>query len=76
MDFAVPPDHRVKVEESKDIEKRLRSCQRTKKKLWNMRGAVILFVVGALGTVSKGLEKDRKSWNSKEESRPSRLRHY
>ena len=33
------------------------SRQRTEKKLWNMRVMVLPIVIGALGTVSNGLEK-------------------
>ena len=56
MDFAVPPDHRVKLKES---EKRDKYFDFTKelKKLWNMNVMFIPIVIGALGTVTKGLTK-------------------
>ena len=40
-----------------------------------MRVMVILVVIGALGTVPKGLKKC-KSRKSEEESRPDKLQHY
>ncbi len=46
MDFAVPADLRVKV---KECEKR------DKYQLWNMKVTIIPIVIGALGTVTKGL---------------------
>ena len=35
----------------------LRPCQRTKKKLWSMIGAMIPIVIDILGTVRKGFKK-------------------
>ena len=52
MDFAVPADHRVKLKENGKMD-----LARELKKLWNMRVKVIPIVVGALGTVPKGLER-------------------
>ena len=53
MDFAVPTDHRVKLEETeKSIE-----LARELKKLWKMKVIVIPIVTNALGTVSKWLEQ-------------------
>ena len=56
VDFAVPADHRVKL---KEIEKKAKylDLARELKKLWNMRVKVVPIVIGALGTVPKGLEK-------------------
>ena len=54
MNFAVPVDHRVKFNENErkdgylDLGKEL-------KKLWNMKVTFIPIVIGALGTVTKGL---------------------
>ena len=61
-------DHRVK---RKDGEKKKYSdlVRELKKKMWNMRLTVIPVVVGALGTVSKGMEKRWSSWKSEVESR-------
>ena len=54
MDFTIKADHSLKIKQ-KDRQI-LGSCKRAGK-LWNMKVAVIPIVVGALGTVLKGLEK-------------------
>ena len=56
MDFAVPADHRVKLKESEKKDTYL-YLARELKKLWNIKVTVILVVIGALGTVTKGLVK-------------------
>ena len=56
VDFAVPADHRVKLKEIEKKDKYL-DLTRELKKLWNMRVKVVPIVIGALGTVPKGLEK-------------------
>ena len=56
MDFVVPASHKVKIKESKKGEEHL-DLNRKVKMLLNMRMTVILKVIGALGTASKGLEK-------------------
>ena len=56
MDFAILVGHRVKIEERKKIDKYL-YLVREPKRLWTMKVMVIPIVVGALGTVPKGLEK-------------------
>ena len=56
VDFAVPADHRVKLNEIEKKDKYL-DLARELKKLWNMRVKVLPIVIGALGTVPKGLEK-------------------
>ena len=56
VDFAVPADHRIKLKESEKKDKYL-DLVREAKKLWNMKVTVILFVIGAFGTVTKGLLK-------------------
>ena len=60
MDFAIPPDHRVKLKESEKKDKYLNLTSKLKK-LWNMKVTVIPIVIGALGTVTKrsvqGLEE-------------------
>ena len=53
-DFAIPADHRVKLKESKKRDK-YPDLARELKKLWNMKVMVIPIVIGALGTVTKGL---------------------
>ena len=55
LDFAVLADHRLKLKENdvKDIVREL-------KKLWNMKVMVMPIVVGALGTITKGLVQGLK----------------
>ena len=52
MDFAVPADHRVKIKENKKRNKYF-DLARERRKISNMR----VTVIGALGTVPKGLVK-------------------
>ena len=56
VDLAVLADHRIKL---KDCEKRDKylDLARELKKLWNMKVTVIPIVIGAFGTVTKGLLK-------------------
>ena len=76
-DFTIPADHRVKIKESEKLNKYLdRARELKKKKLWNMKVMVIPIIVGTLGTVLDGLEKYRRNWKPKKESRPYRLQHY
>ena len=56
MDNAVPADHRVKLKESEKKDKYL-DLARELKKLWNMKVTIILIVIGALDTFTKGLVK-------------------
>ena len=56
MDIAVPADNRVKLKESEKKNKYL-DLARELKKLWNMKGTIIPIVIGAFGTVTKGLLK-------------------
>ena len=56
VDFAVLADQRVKIKESKKIDKFLHLA-RELKKLWNVKVTVIPIVVGVFGTVLKGIEK-------------------
>ena len=58
MDFAVPPDRRIKLKESEKKDKYLDLARELKKKkLWNMKVTIIRIVIGAFGTVTKGLLK-------------------
>ena len=57
VDFAVPADHRVKMKESEKINKSL-DLARELRKLWNMKVKIVPIVIGALGTISKALEKN------------------
>ena len=56
VDFADPADHRVKLKECEKKDKYL-GLARELKKLWNMQVTIIPIVIGAFGTVSKGLLK-------------------
>ena len=57
MDFAVPADRRIKLKKSEKKDKYLDLARELKKKLWNTRVAIIPIVIGAFGTVTKGLLK-------------------
>ena len=56
VDFAVPADHRIKLKESEKRDKYL-DLARELKKLWNMKVTIIPIMIGAFGTVTKGLLK-------------------
>ncbi len=56
VDFAVPADHRIKLKECEKKDKYV-DFARELKKLWNMRVTIIPTVIGAFGTVIKGLIK-------------------
>ena len=57
VDFAVPANHRIKLKECKKKDKYL-DLAREQKKLWNMQVKFIPIVIGAFGTVTKGLLKE------------------
>ena len=56
VDFAVPADHRVKLNESEKKDKYL-DHSRDLNKLCNMKVTFIPIVIGSLGTITKGLIK-------------------
>ena len=56
VDFAVPADHWINLKESAKKDKYL-DLARELKKLWNMKVTIVPIVIGALGTVTKGLLK-------------------
>ena len=56
VDFTVPADHRIKLKEYEKKDKYL-DLARKFKKLWNMQVTIIPIVIGAFGTVTKGLLK-------------------
>ena len=56
VEFAVPADHRIKLKEREKKDKYL-DLARELKKLWNMKVTIIPIVIGAFGTVTKGLLK-------------------
>ena len=60
VDFAVSNDHRIKLKECEKKDKYLDLAGELKKKLWNMKVTVIPIVIGAFGTVTKGLLKERE----------------
>ena len=57
VDFAVPADHGINLKECEKKDKYL-DFVRELKKLWNMKVTIVPIVIGALGTVTKGLLKD------------------
>ena len=56
VDFAVPAYHRIKLKGCKKKDTYL-DLARELKKLWNMQVTIIPIVIGAIGTVTKGLLK-------------------
>ena len=56
VDIAAPSDHRINLKESEKKDKYL-DLPRELKNLWNMKVTVVPIVIGALGTITKGLLK-------------------
>ena len=56
VDFVVLADQRIKLKECEKRDKYL-DLARELKKLWNMKVRIIPIVIGAFGTVTKGLLK-------------------
>ena len=56
VDFAVPADHRIKLKECEKKDKYL-DLARELKKLRNMKVTIVPIVIGAIGTITKGLFK-------------------
>ena len=56
VDFAVPAYHRIKLKEYEKKHKYL-DLARELKKLWNMKVTIVPIVIGAFGTITKGLLK-------------------
>ena len=54
MNFAIPADQRVKLKESEKKDKDLDLAWELKR-MWKMKVTIIKIVIGALGTVTKGL---------------------
>ena len=54
VDLAVPVDHRINLKESEKKDKYL-DLTRELKRLWNMKVMIVPIVIGALGTITKGL---------------------
>ena len=59
VDFAVPADHRINLKESEKNYKYF-ELARESKNLWNMKVTIILIVIGAFGTITKGLLKGQE----------------
>ena len=57
VDFAVLANHRIKLKECENRDK-YPDLARELKKLWNMQVTIIPIVIGAFGTVTKGLLKE------------------
>ena len=57
VDFAVPPDNRIKLKESEKNDKSLDLAWEFKK-LWNRKVTILPIVIGALCTVTKELLKE------------------
>ena len=56
VDFGVPADHRINPKENEKKDK-YPDLARELKKLWNMKVTIVPIVIGALGTITKGLLK-------------------
>ena len=56
VDFAIPADHRINLKESEKKDKYL-DLARELKKLENMKVTIVSIVIGALGTITKGVLK-------------------
>ena len=76
VDFAVPADHRIKLKECEKKDNYLDLTMELKKKLWNMQVTIIPIVIGAFGTVTKGLLKGLEDLEMADEWRPSKWQHY
>ena len=56
IELCCPDDHRIKLKESEKKGKYL-DLARELKNIWNMMMKIILNVIGAFGSVTKGLQK-------------------
>ena len=56
MDFAALADHRIKLKEGEKKDKYF-NLARELKKIWNTKVTIMPIVIGAFGTVTKGLLK-------------------
>ena len=56
VDFVAPADHRINLKECEKKDKYL-DLARELKKLWNMKVTIVPVVIGAFGTITKGLLK-------------------
>ena len=63
VDFAIPADHRINLKECEKKDKYL-DFARELKKPWNMKVTIVPIVIGAFGTITKGLLKGLGSWRT------------
>ena len=56
VDFAVPADYRINLKECEKKDKYF-DLARELKKLWNLKITIVPIVIGAFGTITKGLLK-------------------
>ena len=56
VDFAVTADHRINLKKCEKKDKYL-DLARELKRLWNMKVTIVPIVIGAFGTITKGLLK-------------------
>ena len=54
VDYAVPANHRIKLKECEKKDKYLDLAKKLKK-LWNIKMTIVPIVIGAFGTITKGL---------------------
>ena len=73
VDFAVPADHRIKMKEYEKKDKYFDFVGELKN-LWNM--TIVPIVIGAVGTVTKGLLRDWRTRRLADKWRPTKLQHY
>ena len=59
VDFAVSADHWINLKEIEKKDKYL-DLARELKKVWNMKVTIVLIVIGAIGTITKGLLKGQE----------------
>ena len=59
VDFAVPADHRINLKKCEKKDKNI-DIARELKRLWNMKVTIVPIVIGAFGTITKGLLKGLK----------------
>ena len=75
VDFADPADHRIKLKESEQNDKYLDLAREFKKKIWNMKVTIIPIVIGAFGTITKGLLMGLEDLEVGGRVEPSKLQH-
>ena len=57
VDFSIPVEHRINLKECEKKKDKYLDYARELKKLWNMKVTIVPIVIGALGTITKGLLK-------------------